>query len=164
MADSSKKMSLMGLTVLRLHPRGHAHQSYAAFRAQLTTAPAKFAATAFILAGVYVINQLGIADRNERIQAMEGMLEMPGSVARYVRVPSHDELPPGPLATSRLDEKLLQLGLATAEEIAAPIELMDERSVGLVAVPLCPSRLHDRVPNKVARRNQQVERSRTASA
>ena len=74
------------------------------------------------LFGVYVINQLGIADRTERIQAMEGMLEMPGSVARHVRVPPHEELPPGPLATTRLDEKLLQLGLATAEEIAAPDE------------------------------------------
>ena len=72
------------------------------------------------LFGIFVINQLGIADRNERIQAMEGMLEMPGSVARYVRVPSHDELAPGPLATTRLDERLLQLGLATAEEISAP--------------------------------------------
>jgi len=71
------------------------------------------------LYGVFVINQLGIADRAERIQAMESMLEMPGSVAYHLHVPPPDELPPGTLATTRLDVHLLQLGLATAEELGA---------------------------------------------
>jgi len=71
------------------------------------------------LYAVFLANQLGIADRNERIQAMESVLELPGSVARFVRVPRPDELPPGPLATIRLDPQLLQLGLATPEEISA---------------------------------------------
>ena len=71
------------------------------------------------LYGVFLVNQLGIADRSERIQAMESLLEMPGSVARHVRVPKHDELAPGPLATTRLDIKLLQLGLATPEQLGA---------------------------------------------
>ncbi|HLA85415.1 MAG TPA: DEAD/DEAH box helicase [Thermoguttaceae bacterium] len=66
---------------------------------------------------VFLINQLGIADRAERIQAMESVLELPGSVAHFVRVPRQHELPPGPLATTRLDEQLLRLGLATAEEL-----------------------------------------------
>jgi superfamily II DNA/RNA helicase len=70
------------------------------------------------LYAVFLINQLGIADRNERIQAMESVLELPGSVAHYVRVPRQDELPPGPLATMRLDAQLLQLGLATPEELS----------------------------------------------
>ena len=48
------------------------------------------------LYGVFLINQLGIADRAERIQAMESVLELPGSVAHFVRVPRQDELPPGP--------------------------------------------------------------------
>ena len=69
------------------------------------------------LYGLFLINQLGIADRAERLQAMESILELPGSVARFVHVPRQDELPPGPLATGRLDEQLLQLGLATAEEL-----------------------------------------------
>lgn len=69
------------------------------------------------LYGVFLVNQLGIADLSERLQAMESVLEMPGSVARSVRVPPRDEMPPGPLASTRLDVQLLQLGLATLEEL-----------------------------------------------
>ncbi len=71
------------------------------------------------LYGMFLMNHLGIADRSERLQAMESLLEMPRSMGRAVRVPGPDELPPGPLATSRLDEQLLKLGLATAEELGA---------------------------------------------
>lgn len=71
------------------------------------------------LYGVFLINHLGIADRAERIQAMESILEIPSSVGHFVRVPGHDELPPGTLATTRLDIQLLQLGLATAEQLGA---------------------------------------------
>ena len=42
-----------------------------------------------------------------------------GSVAPILRVPKQDQLPPGPLATGRLDVQLLQLGLATMEELVA---------------------------------------------
>jgi superfamily II DNA/RNA helicase len=69
------------------------------------------------LFGVFLVNQLGIADRKERIQAFESALDFPGPVARYVRVPKQEFLPPGPLATLRLDQQLLQLGLATHEEL-----------------------------------------------
>lgn len=69
------------------------------------------------LYGLFLMNHLGIADQNERIQAMESLLELPRSLGRSVWVPKHEELPPGPLATGRLDEMLLKLGLATAEEI-----------------------------------------------
>ena len=55
------------------------------------------------LYGAFLIDQLGIADRNERIQAMESVLEMPRPLLRYVRVPRPDQLPPGPLAINRLD-------------------------------------------------------------
>ncbi len=74
------------------------------------------------LYGVFLINQLGAADRDELLQAMESVLEVPGSVARFVRVPSLDELPPGALASGRLDEQLLRLGLATAEELTGDFE------------------------------------------
>lgn len=85
------------------------------------------------LYGVFLINQLGIADRNERLQAMESVLELPGSVVRLVRVPSQEELPPGPLATTRLDVQLLQLGLASAEELgAAQDEQPDRDSRGFI--------------------------------
>ncbi|MCE5266467.1 MAG: DEAD/DEAH box helicase [Planctomycetaceae bacterium] len=70
------------------------------------------------LYAVFLLNHLGIADRNERIQAMESVLELPRSVGHFVRVPRQNELPPGPLATTRLDPQLLQLGLATPEELS----------------------------------------------
>ncbi|MFN0017468.1 MAG: helicase-related protein, partial [Pirellulaceae bacterium] len=71
------------------------------------------------LYGVYLVNQLGIASREERIQAFESALEMPGSVAKHVRVPKYEDMPPGPLATTRLDIELLQMGLATPEQLGA---------------------------------------------
>jgi hypothetical protein len=69
--------------------------------------------------GVYLVNQLGVASREERLQAFESVLEMPGSVARHVRVPKYEDMPPGPLATTRLDVELLQMGLATPEQLGA---------------------------------------------
>ncbi len=69
------------------------------------------------LFGMFLVRQLGIADRKERIQAFESALDFPAPVARYVRVPKQEFLPPGPLATLRLDQQLLQLGLATVEEL-----------------------------------------------
>lgn len=78
------------------------------------------------LYGVFLVNQMGIADPHEQLQAMESVLDMPGSVARYVRVPGHDMLPPGPLATTRLDPLLLRYGLATAEELVGAQEEPDD--------------------------------------
>jgi len=78
------------------------------------------------LYGVFLLNYLGIADRAERIQAIESILEIPGSVARFVRVPKHEEMPPGPLATTRLDFQLLKLGLVTLEQLGAAEEEEDD--------------------------------------
>jgi hypothetical protein len=64
------------------------------------------------LYGAYLLNQLGIADPNERIQAMESVLEMPRPLLRYVRIP--DDIPPGPLAMTRLDPELVRRGLMAA--------------------------------------------------
>ncbi len=71
------------------------------------------------LYGMFLVNHMDIADPVERIQAMESLLEIPGSMAYHLRTPSHEECPPGPLAVTRLDPHLLQLGLATAEELGA---------------------------------------------
>src|SRR5262249_12872015 len=64
------------------------------------------------LYGAFLINQLGIADRTERLQAMESVLEVPRPLLKYLRVPY--DLPPGPLATTRLDEDLIRRGLIVA--------------------------------------------------
>jgi superfamily II DNA/RNA helicase len=68
------------------------------------------------LYGAFLLQHLGIADRSERIQALESVLEVPRPLLRYLRVPTPDDLPPGPLATTRLDPELIQRGL-----IAAPL-------------------------------------------
>lgn len=70
------------------------------------------------LYGVFLVDQLGIADRAERIQAIESVLEMPSSMLKFVRVPGHDVMPPGTLAQTRLDAQLLTLGLASAQELS----------------------------------------------
>ena len=58
------------------------------------------------LYAVFLVNQLGIASRAERLQAMESVLELPRSIGPAVRVPLQKDLPPGPLATLRLDPLL----------------------------------------------------------
>ena len=68
------------------------------------------------LYGGFLLQHLGLANRDERIQALESVLEMPRPLLKYVRVPFPDQLPPGPLATERLDADLIQRGL-----IAAPV-------------------------------------------
>jgi hypothetical protein len=68
------------------------------------------------LFGAFLLDHLGIADPAERLQALESVLEMPRPILKFVRVPWPDQLPPGPLATTRLDPDLIQKGL-----IAAPV-------------------------------------------
>ncbi len=84
------------------------------------------------LYGVFLAGHLAIADDTERILALESALALPGTVARYVRVPKLDELPAGPLASSRLDDRLLELGLATQAELIGQQQEEDEppRRVG----------------------------------
>lgn len=90
------------------------------------------------LYAIYLVDQLGIADRTERLQAMESVLELPRSIAHFVRVPRQRDMPSGPLATTRLDVLLLQLGLATEEEL---VEKVDEEWQ--------PRRTYDEEPKRV---------------
>lgn len=78
------------------------------------------------LYGAFLLDQLGIANRDERIQALESVLEMPRPLLRYVRVPLPDDLPPGPLATTRLDNELIQRGLILAPVPKVPDEEEEE--------------------------------------
>jgi superfamily II DNA/RNA helicase len=64
------------------------------------------------LYGGFLLDQLGIASREERLQAFESVLEVPRPLLRYLRVPY--DLSPGPLATTRLDEDLIRRGLILA--------------------------------------------------
>jgi superfamily II DNA/RNA helicase len=80
------------------------------------------------LYGLFLLNHLGIADTNERLQLFESILELPNSLGRSIRVPPLEELPAGPLATQRIDHELLQLGLASAEELGMQVGSGDSDS------------------------------------
>lgn len=82
------------------------------------------------LYGLFLVNHLGIADRVERVQAIESLLELPMSLGPAVWVPNQEELPPGPLAVGRLDETLLRLGLATDEELSLEVQKQKEEEEG----------------------------------
>ena len=65
------------------------------------------------LYGAFLIDLLGAAGREERIQALESVLELPRPLLKFVRVPF--DLPPGPLATEKLDPELIARGLMVAK-------------------------------------------------
>jgi superfamily II DNA/RNA helicase len=72
------------------------------------------------LYGVFLLDYLGKADDAELIQILESLLEMPGTVARSVRVPRPDELPPGKLTLDVVDPAILTRGLASHEDLYPP--------------------------------------------
>lgn len=76
--------------------------------------------------GMFLVEHLGKGNREERIQALESVLEIPGSAAKYVRVPRADVMPFGPLALEFLHPTLLQRGLATTAELGAMTEEEEE--------------------------------------
>ena len=69
------------------------------------------------LYGVFLTQHLGIADPDERIQLLESVLDMPGSIQRLGRVPKPEVMPPGTLACERIDQQLIDRGIATQEEL-----------------------------------------------
>jgi superfamily II DNA/RNA helicase len=72
------------------------------------------------LYAMFLLKHLGKADANERIQALESVLELPPALLSQVRVPGPDFQPQGPLATTYLNMELIQRGLATPEEMTPP--------------------------------------------
>lgn len=67
--------------------------------------------------GIFLAEHMHRASYEERLQLLEGALNMPGSVAKHVRVPFPDVMPPGPLATEYADQELIVRGLATPDEL-----------------------------------------------
>jgi superfamily II DNA/RNA helicase len=97
------------------NPPGQSPEPYAAVLAAPTPELDKLLVFRSVhpLYGAFLINQLGSADRSERLQAMEGVLEVPRPLLKFLRVPR--DLPPGPLASTRLDAELIRRGLITAK-------------------------------------------------
>jgi len=77
------------------------------------------------LYGLFLMDYLGKAEQHEVIQILESLLEMPGSVAKLVRVPWPDVLPPGRLALEIVDPAILTAGLATHDELYPPRDQSD---------------------------------------
>jgi hypothetical protein len=69
------------------------------------------------LYGLFLMDYLGLADRHELVQILESLLEMPGSVARSVRVPWPDDLPPGALSLEVVDPAIVTAGIATHDDL-----------------------------------------------
>ncbi|MCE9567063.1 MAG: DEAD/DEAH box helicase [Planctomycetes bacterium] len=76
------------------------------------------------LYGAYLVELMAKASREERIQLLESVLELPRPLLKYVRVPW--ELPPGPLQTEKLDPELINKGLLTAKVPPPPGEEEEE--------------------------------------
>ena len=77
------------------------------------------------LYGLFLLDHVGMADDRELIQVLESLLEMPGSVAKSLRVPWADELPPGEWTTGVVDPLILSRGLAASEDLYPPLDQSD---------------------------------------
>ena len=77
------------------------------------------------LYGIFLMDYLGRAERHEWVQILESLLEMPGSVAKLVRVPWPGELPPGKLTMEVIDPAILTRGLATQEDLYPQMDQSD---------------------------------------
>jgi superfamily II DNA/RNA helicase len=65
------------------------------------------------LYGAFLIELLGVANREERLQLLESVLELPRPLLKFVRVPF--DMTPGPLQTEKLDPELVARGLIVAK-------------------------------------------------
>ena len=74
------------------------------------------------LYGLFLLDYLGTADNAELIQILESVLEMPGSVAKSLRVPWPDQMPPGKLATQTIDPLVLSRGLVAHDDLYPPAD------------------------------------------
>lgn len=77
------------------------------------------------LYGLFLMNYLSQAQDHELLQILESLLEIPGTVARSLRVPWPDVLIPGPLTLEQVDPLLLQRGLLTHEQLYPPQDQSD---------------------------------------
>jgi hypothetical protein len=89
------------------------------------------------LYGLFLLDHLGKSEDHELVQVLESLLEMPGSVAKSLRVPWPDELPPGRLSLEVIDPTILTRGLATQEDLYPQADQSDvEPALRKYPVPL----------------------------
>jgi superfamily II DNA/RNA helicase len=95
------------------------------------------------LYGAFLIDLMATADRDERIQLLESVLELPKPLLKYVRVPF--DLTPGPLQTEKLDPELIAKGLITAKAPPAEGEGKEEEEEEYVPWDERPPMLAEKV-------------------
>jgi superfamily II DNA/RNA helicase len=72
------------------------------------------------LYGMFLLEVLPHVTPAERLQALESVLEFPGSLVKTLRIPRADMLPPGAFTRDFLNRELLQRGMASMEELGEP--------------------------------------------
>lgn len=93
--------------------------------------------------GLFLTDYLGLANRAERLQIFESLMEVPGSIARRVRVPRWEYLPPASLQTDIVDPALIQAGLVTQGELYPPPP--NEQDLAFGELPKFPINLGDKM-------------------
>ncbi len=69
------------------------------------------------LYGMFLLEHFDIADERERIQMWESVLDFTPTLLRVVRVPPYNRMPPGTLATTRIDQEIIQRGILPAGDL-----------------------------------------------
>jgi hypothetical protein len=75
------------------------------------------------LFGAFLCEMLARGDFTEKVLALEGALEIPAVIERFVRIP---DLPPGPLRTQVLEPLLISIGAVSAVGAAGERDDGDE--------------------------------------
>ena len=76
------------------------------------------------LYGAFLLDQLGTASWEERVQALESVLEVPRPILKFIRVPRDMAL--GPLETTRIRPTLEQHGLLAVKLAPEPDDIEEE--------------------------------------
>jgi hypothetical protein len=71
------------------------------------------------------MDHLAKANDEELVQILESLLAIPGSVAKSLRVPWPDAMPPGPLALEVVDPAIVSAGLVPHEDLYPPRDQSD---------------------------------------
>ncbi|MEZ6132195.1 MAG: DEAD/DEAH box helicase [Planctomycetaceae bacterium] len=97
---------------------------------------------------IYLAEHMHRASYEERLQLMEGCLQLPFTVGKSVRVPFPDRMPHGPLTTEYANGELLSRGLATQEELTGYYdEVLERRIPPLVLADKMEMLFRDEFPN-----------------
>ena len=114
---AAKKPKVINLTGKPLEPV--VRPSYTARIARPTPALATLLAFRAInpVYGAWLLKLMPLAERVERLQIFESVLEVPTSLLSQVRVPPPEVLTPGPLAIEKINPEVIARGLLTPADI-----------------------------------------------